>query len=79
MDPAVIVSVLLFIASILLGINAFFLRNLVVKLEVTSVSTTTNNVKIEVLEKQMADISRMREDVAGLKIAIMGYLKGRER
>lgn len=78
MDPAVIVSVLLFIASILLGINAFFLRNLVVKLEVTSISTTTNNVKIEFLEKQMSEVSRMRDDVGQLKVAIMGYLKGRD-
>lgn len=79
MDPSIVVSVILGVASILLGINAFFLRNLVVKIEFASISAITNNVKLEMLQKQMEDISKMREDVAGLKFAITGYLQTKER
>lgn len=75
MDPSIVLTVALSIVSLLLTIIAFFLRNLIVKFETIATSTTTNNVKIEMMGKQMEDISRMREDVAGLKYAITGYLR----
>lgn len=75
MDLSAISPILMFIGSTLLAINAFFLRNLVVELKSASKTTIENSVKIEMIQKQMESISRMREDVAGLKVAILGHLK----
>lgn len=77
MDSAIVVSIIMSFASILLGINAFFLRNLIVKIETASNSSLTNNVRIEIMQKQMEDISKMREDVSALKFAVTTYLTRR--
>lgn len=78
MDLSLVSTIIQGVFAALLAINLFFIRNLIVEIKAASISGITNAVKIEMLQKQMEDISHMREDVAGLKYAIMGYIRKTE-
>lgn len=74
MDPTLVTSTILSVCSVLLGLNLFFLKNLIVKIESSSNLTLNNSVRVELLTKQVEDIARMRSDIEVLRYAVTGYL-----
>lgn len=77
MDAVWVNTVLLTICGGLLGITAFFLKNLISKFDVWSEVTLKNTLKIEFLDRQMVEIHAMRQDVSDLKGAILPFIKSR--
>lgn len=78
MDPTVVTSTILAICSVLLGLNLFFLKNLITKIEHSSTLSSNNSIRVEMLTKQVDDIGAMRSDIAVLKHAIMRYIDKRQ-
>lgn len=55
MEPSIVTSVVLFIASLILGVNGFLLSNLIKKIEAASNQTIINSTQIDGVMKQLAD------------------------
>lgn len=86
MDMSVVVSLVLFTASLLLAVNGFFLRGLVKKIETSDKLSTENYTKLEMVIRQLEQhseefsdmtkhVSNVDRDVAILKFAILKKLE----
>lgn len=87
MDPGLITSLILLVASALLSTNIFFLRGLVKKIDASDMLSTVNSTKLEAVIRQLENngrdfsdmtkhVSNMDRDVAILKFAIIKKLEG---
>lgn len=74
MDPTVVTATILAMASILLGLNLFFLKNIITKVESSSNISMDNSVRLQLLSKQVEDFVKMRADLEVLRYAITGRL-----
>lgn len=83
---AFLIKVLIGLSAALLSIIAYFLKNILtkfenilIKIEILSSVSTINNVKLEIFQKQMEDIGKIRADVAALNYAILGYIRNTKK
>lgn len=67
-------ATILAMASILLGLNLFFLKNIITKVESSSNISMDNSVRLQLLSKQVEDFVKMRADLEVLRYAITGRL-----
>lgn len=77
MDPALVIATVLALFSIFLGLVLFFLKNLINKIEASSITSANSAIRVSLLEEQVRDIRGMREDIAVLKHEILARLKQR--
>lgn len=88
MDVSAITTIVLFVTSILLAMNAFFIKGLVKKIETSDRQSVIVLTKMEGLAEKVdtssrnfatlaADLSNMKSDVGVLRFAILKELEKR--
>lgn len=67
-------NVILAIGSALVALAVYFLKDLVTQTKKTNAMSIKYFAKVDEMDDQLKAVSRMREDIAVLKYAILGYL-----